>query len=110
MRLINKHLEDKDYDVIYTHGESGEYRHIRHKEIHQTVNKMLDSGMLKAKRIYYFNYRKKEGYCAAIKSKDYYKLNDEELKEKKKIITEMYGFEIGSFEEKSCGDESFIQK
>lgn len=108
IELIDKHLKNKNYDIIYTHGEKGEYGHIRHKEVHQAVKEMVNEGKLKTKKIFYFNYKKQNNHCSAIKNKKYYfKLNDKEIKEKKKIITEMYGFQKGSFEEKSCGDESF---
>lgn len=106
IKLIDENLKQKRFDVIYTHGENGEYGHIRHKEVHKAVKKMVNDGKLKGK-IFYFNYKKENDYCIAIKNKNYYKLNNEELREKKKIITEIYGFEKGSFEEKSCGDESF---
>src|SRR3989338_8858064 len=105
--LIDKNLKDKDYDIIYTHGENGEYGHIRHKEIHQAVKKMIKKGELKTKKIFYFNYKKDDNYCSAVKNKYYHKLTDKELKEKKKIVMDMYCFKKGSFEEKSCGDESF---
>lgn len=107
IELIDKYLKDKEFGVIYTHGENGEYGHIRHKEVHQAVEKMVRNGKLKTKKIFYFNYEKKNNHCIAINNKNYFKLTDEELREKKKIITEMYCFKIGSFEEKSCGDESF---
>ena len=108
MGLIDKNLNNKDYDVMYTHGKKGEYGHIRHKEVHQAVKEMIKAKKLKTKKIFYFNYKKQNNHCIAIKNKGYYfKLNDNEIKEKKKIIMEMYGFQQGSFEEKSCGDESF---
>ncbi len=110
IELIDKHLKKKEFDIIYTHGKNGEYGHIRHKEIHNAVNKMIKDGKLKTKKIIFFNYKKKNDYCIAIKNKNYYKLSDEDLKKKKKIITQMYGFKIGSFEERSCGDEGFIVK
>ena len=108
--LIDKNLKDKEYGIVYTHGENGEYGHIRHKEAHQAVKKMIKEGKLKTKKMLYFNYEVKDNCCIAIKDKNYNKLTDKELVEKKKIITEVYGFDIGSFEEKSCGDESLTQQ
>jgi len=108
MDLIEKNLKNKNYDIIYTHGENGEYGHIRHKEVHNAVKQMIKDGKLKTKKIFYFNYKKRNNDCIAIKNKNYNKLNKNELKKKKKKITELYGFDVGSFEEKSCGDESFI--
>lgn len=113
--LIDKNLKNKEYDLIFTHGENGEYGHIRHKETHQAVKKMIQEKGLKAKKTFYFNYKKRNNDCIAVKDKKetnphYNKLSDNELREKKKIITEIYGFDIGSFEEKSCGDESFLEE
>ena len=105
--LIEKNIKEKEFDVIYTHGENGEYGHIRHKEAHQAVKKMIEDRILKAKKTFYFNYEKRNNDCIAIKNKNYHKLNKNELKEKKKIIMEIYCFQKGSFEERSCGDESF---
>ena len=106
--LIGKNLKNKDYGLIYTHGERGEYGHIRHKEAHKAVKRMVEEGKLKAKKVFYFNYRTCNNHCSAIKNeRHYFKLSKDEIKEKKKIITEIYGFQRGSFEEKSCGDESF---
>lgn len=108
INLIEEYLKENEFDIIYTHGINGEYGHIRHKEVHQAVKKMVKDGKLKGK-LSFFNYKKRNDYCIAIKNKKgYYKLNQEGIKEKKKIITEMYGFDVGSFEEKCCGDESFI--
>jgi len=107
--LIERNLKEKEFDIVYTHGENGEYGHIRHKESHQAVKLMVKEGKLKAKNIFYFNYEKKNNDCIAIKNKNYNKLNNEELKEKKKIIIEIYGFNVGSFEEKNCGDEGFLE-
>jgi len=105
--LIDKNLKEKEFDLIFTHGENGEYGHIRHREVHQAVKHMVNSGLLKGK-MFFFNYKKKNNHCIAIKDKNLVKLNNQQLKEKKKIITQIYGFQKGSFEEKSCGDECFI--
>lgn len=109
--LIEKYLPEKEFDIIFTHGKNGEYGHIRHKELHQAVNKMIEDSKLKTKKVFYFNYEKKNNHCSAINNKkNYFKLNEEETKEKKCTITERYGFDKGSFEEKSCGDECFTEK
>lgn len=108
IKLIDRNLKNKNYDILYTHGKNGEYGHIRHKEVHVAVKKMINEKKLKIKRIFYFNYKKQNNYCIPIKNKKhYFKLGKMELKEKKNIIMDIYGFKKGSFEEKSCGDESF---
>src|SRR3989344_1352789 len=49
----------KANSLIFTHGENGEYGHLRHKEIHKAVKKMIKSKELKAKQMYYFSYKNK---------------------------------------------------
>lgn len=115
--LIKKSLAQKKYDVIFTHGENGEYGHIRHIETHNAVKEMIKNKELVAKKVYFFNYRKGENVPfpeikvpEPIESSDFiYNLNDRELELKKKIIREVYGYpnERG-FELMSCNKtESF---
>jgi len=109
--LIDKYLNEKEFDVIYTHGENGEYGHIRHKEVHNAVRKMVKDGKLKTRKVLFFDYENEGNRCIARKnSKGHIKLNPSEIREKKKIIMEMYGFQKGSFEEVCCGDESFTEQ
>ncbi len=101
------------YDFVFTHGKNGEYGHIRHKEIHNAVKEMLRKKILKCKNVFYFSYLKRknnyQGYCIPnLKTNNFIKLNNHELNIKKNIITNVYGYGIGGFEEKSSGRiESF---
>ena len=105
--------ENSEYDYIFTHGKNGEYRHIRHKEIHKAVLRMIKKGLLKTKKVFFFSYLKKDnnfqGYCIPNYSANIFiKLNNKELLMKKKIIQDVYGYLKGGFEEMSCGEiESF---
>jgi LmbE family N-acetylglucosaminyl deacetylase len=104
-----KEYIDEEYDYVFTHGENGEYGHIRHKQISKAIKKMLDSGLLKAEKVFFFSYFKREndyqGYCIYNSSADMLiKLDDEELLMKKKLILEVYGYGKGGFEELSCGE------
>ena len=106
---------DKEYDYIFTHGENGEYGHIRHIEAHNAVNEMIKLGKLKCKSIFYFSYIKKEnnyqGYCIPNSGTNkFIKLKDQELIIKKNVITKIYGYEIGGFEEKSSGNIETFNK
>ncbi len=105
-RIINKikkYLTQTNYDYIFTHNSNGEYGHIRHKEVHQAVTKMMNQKILKAKKLVFFSY-----YNSKFNKK--MKLTEEETKIKKKIITDMYGFKKGSFEEEnSKGIETFME-
>lgn len=103
-KFINLH-----YDYIFTHGEEGEYGHIRHKEIHKAVSDMLKKRIVRCEKVFYFSYKKKGNSCLYDSNANkFIKLKDDEFLMKKKIIKEIYGFSEGSFEEQSCGKiESF---
>jgi LmbE family N-acetylglucosaminyl deacetylase len=95
------------YDYIFTHGENGEYGHIRHIETHDAVVDMLRNKKLKCKEVFFFSYTKKSkeinNPCVpTIKSDKSIKLSDFEFKMKKYLIGDVYGFDNKSFEKKSC--------
>jgi LmbE family N-acetylglucosaminyl deacetylase len=114
-KTIKKDLPSLSYDYIFTHGENGEYGHIRHRETHQAVKKMVESGELKCKKLYFFSYHlgtdtvpKTPGLNVAIPNKNSDKillLKMDEFKRKKEIIQKEYGFEAESFETLSCNKE-----
>ena len=115
-----KQFAIENYDYIFTHGEDGEYGHIRHIETNMAVRKMIDEGLLKARKIFFFFYIKKqaEGTDTGFDSypdrsaNKFIKLNKLEFLNKKFLIENIYGFKKDSFEERSCRrEESFkIQK
>jgi len=108
-----KKFAEAEYDFIFTHGVNGEYGHKRHIGVNRAVVEMLNMKLLKAKKVLFFSYEKREnkhqGYAIYNSSADkLIKLNDDELATKKKIIQEIYGYKEGGFEELSCGEiESF---
>lgn len=116
---IKKHLlklTDKNYDYIFTHGKNGEYGHIRHKEIHMAVKELLKDNLIKSRKVFFFSYKKRknnhQGYAVCNSNANkFIKLNLHEFKEKKNLITNIYGFGKGGFEEMSCGKiESFKEE
>lgn len=118
--IIKNNLKKTYYSFIFTHGENGEYGHIRHKEIHKAVKEMISNGELKCDKIFYFNY--KYGIKSVPNIPDLKIPNpnlesnsiinlDNNIKEKKiKIVTDVYGFNKNSFEALSCNKiESFSE-
>jgi len=97
---IKKALPAFDYDYVFTHGENGEYGHIRHLEVHRALKKMVEEGNLKAKNFFFFNYEKgvNEPYPDLVvplpisKSDFIVSLTEDELNLKRKIIKDMYGY------------------
>jgi LmbE family N-acetylglucosaminyl deacetylase len=103
IKRILKITKDKKYDFIYTHGENGEYGHIRHVEVHRTVNEMLDRKLLSAEKVFFFSYKKTGKICNINRNADMLiKLKEPQFKMKKQLIQKIYGFKKGSFEERCC--------
>ena len=102
-------LADSKYDYIFTHGENGEYGHIRHIEVHKAILEMIQKKMISTRRLFFFDYIKKDNDCYANKNADkFIKLNEFEISIKKDIIKNLYGFTQNSFEERnSRSDEAF---
>ncbi|MEK6926109.1 MAG: PIG-L family deacetylase [Nanoarchaeota archaeon] len=116
MGVIKKHSK-KNYDLIFTHGENGEYGHIRHMDVHKAVNKMIADGKLNAKEIFLFSYHKVEnnfqGYSVYNSNADIFiKLNRDELAMKRRLAIEVYGYNRGGigFEENSAGHVEAFDK
>ena len=118
---IKEFLDEKEFDYVFTHGANGEYGHLRHKEIHKAVKKMITNDELRCDRIYYFAYtsgkeRAPHDYkvkipVPRIKAEESVKLNAKEFNDKFKLITEIYGFKENIFEVLSCHKvESFDVK
>ncbi len=111
---IKQFTDGKSYDYLFTHGQNGEYGHIRHIQIHQAVNEMLNKKLLSAKKVFFFSYFKdeKSGICHVNKNADkFIKLTSNHFNKKKRLIQEIYGFEENSFENKCCmNTEAFDTK
>ncbi len=116
-RIQNFIKNSRKYDLVFTHGENGEYGHIRHIEVHKAVNQMLKEKFIKARKIFFFSYKKKSsegtetGFdCYADKNAiKFINLNKFEILAKKNIIENIYGFQKGGFEERNSKEsESFI--
>lgn len=95
-------LPEMKYDLIITHSPFGEYtRHLRHEEIGRAVISLWLEQKIETNTLWFFAYEdgKKEYYPRADENADY--LNELPLniwKEKRKIITDIYGFEKSGFE------------
>jgi len=106
-------LPKKEYDFIYTHGENGEYGHIRHIEIHKAVVQMMKNREIICQKLFFFNYKtgKNVPFPNLIPPKPIenpdsdliINLTEEELEKKRHIVKEVYGYpsEKG-FELMSC--------
>jgi LmbE family N-acetylglucosaminyl deacetylase len=118
INTIKGMLSKRNYDAVFTHGKNGEYGHIRHMETYKAVNKMIEKKQLNASKVYFFNYEKGENLPfpnlrvpRPIKKSDrILNLNNKEIRLKRKIIKDIYGYpDEKGFELMSCNKiESFI--
>ncbi len=108
-KRVKKIVRHKKYNRVFTHGENGEYGHIRHKEVHRTVVEMVSNNELSTEKLLFFDYRKKRALCCANKISDkFINLRDVHLVRKKELIKGFYGFDGKSFEVNcSRGTEAF---
>jgi LmbE family N-acetylglucosaminyl deacetylase len=99
-------VSSREYDLIFTHGPKGEYtRHVRHEEVHRAMREMVESGTLIGTLVC-FAYDDCNGACVPSPARDaeiLVRLSEDEYAAKQHIIRDIYGFEEGSFEQKSAG-------
>lgn len=94
------------YDLVITHGANGEYGHRRHIEVHGAITEMLNDKSLQSKEVLFFAYTKRGEDCYVDSSANkFISLSNLEWDMKKGLITKIYGFRDGSFEEKSSKNE-----
>lgn len=107
-KRVNKLLQNKEFDYIFTHGSSGEYGHFRHIGVHRATKQLLKQKKLSYQQVFYFSYQgENKGDNSQAKNdfkkaKYILKLTSKEFKQKQKIIRELYGFSKSSFEYLSC--------
>lgn len=91
------------YDYIFTHGENGEYGHIRHIDTNKAVVELIKNKKLRCKEVFFFSYKKKNAVCVPDKNSDkFIYLNNLIFKRKKYLIQDIYGFNKNIFEERCC--------
>ena len=98
-------VHDKKFDIVFTHGESGEYGHNRHVEVNEAVKKMFEEGLLDCVELHEFDYVASEEPFRCEPNHDaeiIFELSEQEFAKKKYLINEVYGFDKGSFEYLSC--------
>lgn len=104
-RMIRKHLSQKRFVYLFTHGANGEYGHPRHVGVHLAVKKLITGKKIVCDSLYFFSYRS-PAYPVVINNiqlaNSYIQISQERLREKKNVIKKLYGFSQGSFENRAC--------
>ncbi|MBN1940927.1 MAG: hypothetical protein JW772_01975, partial [Candidatus Diapherotrites archaeon] len=85
---------NQDFDFVYTHGENGEYGHVRHKDVHKAVVDAVKRKKIGCNKLFVFNYEKKNNFTM-IPRKDSTKkieLSAEEIEMKRETVEKLYGY------------------
>ncbi|MDD3723249.1 MAG: PIG-L family deacetylase [Lutibacter sp.] len=108
-QTILKLLPSIHFDLIITHSPNGEYtKHLRHEETGKAVIKLWQESKISTKKLWAFAYEDghKKYYPKPMKTaSEFFKLSKKIWQKKYKIITEVYGFEKGSFEAETTPKE-----
>jgi LmbE family N-acetylglucosaminyl deacetylase len=95
-------LPERHFDLVITHAPRGEYtRHLRHEETARAVIDLWKEGRISAKELRTFAYEDggKAYLPKPIDTADIFcRLPDYIFRRKHRIITDIYGFDINSFE------------
>lgn len=85
---IKKVMDYKDWKLIVTHNEAGEYGHIHHKMTHEIVNNVFESEKKSNTKLYFFGkYYKKTDIAEC--EKNTLKISKDRLEYKEKLL-ELY--------------------
>jgi LmbE family N-acetylglucosaminyl deacetylase len=104
-RRIVRSTEDTSWDLCVTHGQNGEYGHLRHRQIHSEVLRLVTENRLQCRELWAFAYDcdSATSRCsAATWGEKRVELTARQLSEKKRIVHEEYGYARVSFEVKAC--------
>ena len=106
-RLLTLKLKNRRFAYCFTHGENGEYGHLRHIGIHQALKAWDPRRRLKCSRIFAFNYQKapkgRRPSMVMAKDSDYFlKLSPKIFAEKKAIQSLMHGYPYNGIDNSLC--------
>lgn len=95
-------LSRTGYDLVLTHGPMGEYtRHRRHAECCQSLVELWRSGVIHTRRLWMFAYEDgNRTYLPRVRADadERNLLTNEIWREKRRLITDLYGFSPDSWE------------
>jgi LmbE family N-acetylglucosaminyl deacetylase len=114
-KLAERYLKNKKFDYLFTHNRNGEYGHEGHIAVNAAILELLAEGKLEAKNSFAFNYkktsRKKFSPLAGNKDSDVIlNLSKKIFAEKKKIMTDIYGFAPDGIDVGYCTDPEAYKK
>lgn len=99
---VQRLLHGRQFDLLITHGPRGEYtRHRRHEECCRAIAALWENGRIQARELWLFAYEDGGGahLPQVMDGADLlFTLDDGVWREKRRLITELYGFAEDSWE------------
>ncbi|MCA9485965.1 MAG: hypothetical protein KC506_03925, partial [Nanoarchaeota archaeon] len=118
--MIKQNLTEKEYDYIFTHGENGEYGHIRHVGVHEAMKSLVKTRDLTCEYLWFFSYipgteksfHDQETIIPVPNEKSDWvvSLTEEEHKQKISLVVDVYGFQNPTFESQACAKKEAFSK
>jgi len=114
-KIILGNLKEKDFDFVFTHGSNGEYGHIRHVGVHESVVELVRERKIRCEELWLFDYipgeeealHDKETKIPIPNTKADWLVNlaKAEHQSKTEVVTDLYGFIPPIFETMACAKE-----
>lgn len=105
-RIIKLELKNRKYEYLFTHGDNGEYGHLRHKGVNRAVRQLASERQLSVNKTLYFNYERVRNKKHKLKVKNdsdvVLKLTETELEKKKRIVANFYGYDFDGIDVSYC--------
>lgn len=106
-------LGDVHWWRVFTHGANGEYGHLRHIQVHREVCRLFTAGLLRCGELWTFSYDSDPltGITRPSAATEWeLPLLQQHWQEKRRIIHEIYGFDVDVFEFKACSSVEGFRK
>lgn len=107
--LISGNIQGR-FNYVFSHGQNGEYGHIRHLGVHRAVSDLFAENKLLADNLFFFNYNCQKEDIGLIRVEPkpdtdlILELSEEELARKKRIVAEMYGYPSEGIDVNLCAN------
>jgi len=98
-------VPDDRWDMCATHGSNGEYGHPRHRQVHDEVQRLVSEKLLRCGELWTFAYEcdSAGGPCRPAQwAETFVNLSEQQLADKKRIVSDSYGYGRDSFEVRAC--------
>ena len=113
MALIKNKLKGQRFDYIFTHGDNGDYGHIRHIGVNRAVKELASRGYFEAASVFYFSYQKNGRNSPSMVPRPDTRfrlpLKNDIYREKRRIVAEMHGYPYEGIDVDLCTSvEAFV--